>query len=104
MSNTAVKVARDLDVDLAICEAATLGPWIATELDNGVLVVRDHENVELVDAQFSEDSVFIAEAREGWPYAIRRVQEAERENDRLLNELNMLQQQLDQHHQSKNFD
>lgn len=73
--------ARDLVADLAICEAATLGPWMASELDKGVLIVRD-------------SAEFIAQAREGWPYAIRRAQQAEREYDRIHNELNILQEKL----------
>lgn len=58
----AVLKARDLEVDLAICEAA--------------------------------DARFIAEARTGWPYAIKRTISAEAEVDRLRNELNILQEQL----------
>lgn len=69
---------RDLEADLAICEAATPWPWA---VDDGFLDVISEE-------------IFIAEAREGWPYAIRRAMAAEAENDRLRNELNILQEQL----------
>lgn len=86
--------ARDLDADLEICEAATAGPWIAVESGAGVLTVNAPDDFELMtDIPFDEDAQFISEAREGWPYAIRRAQDAERENDRLRNELNILQEQ-----------
>jgi len=63
--------ARDLEFDLSICERWDFGnPYIANE--------------------------FIRQAREGWPYAIRRALEAEAEVDRLRNELNILQEQLAQ--------
>lgn len=63
--------ARDLEFDLLICERWDFGnPDIANE--------------------------FIRQAREGWPYAIRRALKAEAEVDRLRNELNILQEQLAQ--------
>lgn len=65
--------ARDLEADLAICEAATSGPW------------ENEANIR-----------FAAEAREGWPYAIRRALAAEEEIDRLRNEISMLYEALNQ--------
>lgn len=81
---------RDLHADLRLCEAATVGPW-----ETGY----DHEEqrycVEAVnevswgggfivaDCAYKEDAKFIAEAREGWPHAIRRALEAEAERDEL---------------------
>lgn len=94
-------VTRDLEADLAICEAATPGPWA---VDDGFLDVISEENGGPIcevgdpyprgDNHPKENMQFIAEAREGWPYAIRRAMAAEAENDRLRNELNILQEQL----------
>lgn len=44
------------------------------------------------------DSVatFLAAARTGWPQTIRELQAAEKEIDRLHNELNILQEQMNQ--------
>ena len=78
--------ARDLEADLAICEAATPGPWDADLLYG------------LFHAAFGQalraDCEFAAEARQGWAYAIRRALDAETEVDKLRNELNILQQQV----------
>lgn len=62
-------MARDLDGDLAICEAATQADWYSV-------------------------AHFIAEARVGWPETIRELQAAEREIDKLRDEINLLQEQL----------
>jgi len=63
--------ARDLEFDLSICERWDFGnPYIANE--------------------------FIRQAREGWPYAIQRALAAEAEIDRLRNEIQILQEQLEQ--------
>jgi len=88
---------RDLEADLAICEAATPGPWkyapcgCSPTCDNADLsLISDEGWVSLDDARF------ITEAREGWPYAIRRALAAEAEIDRLRDEIRMLQEQLEQ--------
>jgi len=78
---------RDLDADLALCEAATWETWD-----------------KLIWHIPAADFHFTAESRQGWPYAIRRAQEAEREVDRLRNEIGMLQEQLSQHHRSGCYD
>lgn len=64
-------MSRDLESDLAICEAANLNLLSVGRSDN-----------------------FTLAARKGWPYAIRRALEAEKEIDHLRNELNILQEQL----------
>ncbi|TFE30809.1 hypothetical protein [Cohnella luojiensis] len=102
--STAIKPeARDLDADLAICEAATRGPWMWTwnglclspegAVDSGDYVAW----LQHSEGPNDEDRKFIADARAGWPYAIRRSQEAEQENDKLRDEINLLQEQLKQH-------
>ena len=97
------KQVRDLEADLAICEAATPGPWRINDDSRysnclvwgsrgsgrgAIAEVRDY------NLSWRDNVRFIAAAREGWPYAIRRALEAESEIDRLRNELNILQQQL----------
>jgi len=134
---------RDLEADLAICEAATPGPWyditdricseVTTNPNGGPqhwifqLWFKDEENMQ----NYAANARFITEAREGWPYAIRRalgaeaevkrlreerdfwarneyslgekvtrlareLEQRENEIDRLRNELNILQEQLEQ--------
>jgi hypothetical protein len=73
---------RDLTADLAICDAATESDyWVGLHSSEGVSVnsgicliakVRDRPTAR-----------FIAEARTGWPDAIKRALEAEREVARL---------------------
>jgi hypothetical protein len=71
---------RDLNVDLAICNAATPGPWI----DNGnEIVTESNRFVGIAGALTDEDNQFIAEARTGWPHAIERALAAEEEVERL---------------------
>ncbi|WP_427050440.1 hypothetical protein [Paenibacillus sp. TC-CSREp1] len=82
---------RDLHADLALCVAATSGPWFSVEnaytwqLFGGL-----YGNLQLVKApkrgtNYAEywpgedDARFIAESREGWPEAIRRAIAAEAE-------------------------
>ncbi|WP_178023068.1 hypothetical protein [uncultured Paenibacillus sp.] len=72
---------RDLAADLALCEAATPGPWFvgggpANEIrqPNGS---RRRRITTPPDADGIKDASFIAEAREGWPHAIRRAISAE---------------------------
>ena len=84
--------ARDLEADLAICEAATPGPWTFDR----VSVKREEYAILLSYLSTRDDLRFVAEAREGWPYAIRRAMEAEKEIDRLRNEISILQEQLAQ--------
>lgn len=86
---------RDLHADLALCEAATPGPWcfaLISDDDNGSIV--NLEGVCVMDFGTSPDiygqtasvgsppddinMAFIEESREGWPEALRRAIEAER--------------------------
>ena len=97
MTTASKNQARDLEADLAICEAATPGPWLIDEANKGVMSIGDQEGFEITtDILRDEDAVFIAEAREGWPYAIRRALEAEAEVDRLRAENAMLLEALNQ--------
>lgn len=98
---------RDLEVDLAICEAATPGPWIA---EGPNVICKDYTLFIGYDSRRQNDTLFVIAAREGWPYAIRRalemedkcrqlafeLEKAEREIDRLQNELGIYQEQLEQ--------
>lgn len=101
---------RDLEKDLAICEAATPGPWKIDDGDSEAIGIFDSNgnpicyfsgNPErgvglhgrIVD---KANARFAAEARVGWPYAIRYAMSLEREVDRLQNELHILQEQLEQ--------
>jgi hypothetical protein len=88
--------ARDLDADLDLCEAATLGPWKAC----GGLVISDlyNEWLTVVSAPRSPlpermNIKFIAAAREGWPYAIQLAQQLEREVEQLQKELQIYKDQ-----------
>lgn len=79
---------RDLDVDLAFCEAATPGRWTFMDVSSNSASITF---TGASDSGTVANIEFIAAARRGWPYAIRRLQEAEDKIDRLENELRMLQ-------------
>ena len=77
---------RDLTADLAICEAATAGPWrravgcecevfSGTDIYPDVITVNGDDMAYVVIEPNNER--FILEAREGWPEAIRRAIDAE---------------------------
>lgn len=90
MATASKELARDLEADLAICTAATPGPWMLAAQYELLLDAAGHA-LGFIEAK--EDRIFAMEARQGWPYAIRRAMEAEREIDRLRNELQMYQEQ-----------
>lgn len=85
---------RDADADLAVCDAATPGPWVAWGFkDNplGVCHVEVHlmvascraaENGEGMVPIRANDMRFIAMAREALPHWVRRCVKAETENVR----------------------
>lgn len=92
------EIKRDLAADLAVCEAATPGPWRYSSRDdddcgrfidpNGDSVMDFGHSPDIDDQTASggfppsgDDSVFIEEAREGWPHAIRRAIAAETKLD-----------------------
>ncbi|MCR8938737.1 hypothetical protein O0555_15495 [Brevibacillus laterosporus] len=73
---------RNLREDLEICYAATEGPWNADRVEwsgneNLQYWVMTHEDGVACAVSY-EDARFIAEARDGWPHAIRRAVDAER--------------------------
>lgn len=82
---------RDLAADLQICEAATPGPW-EVEGAGGVHVNGTRDGYIVVRAGTAlhtrwmswADAMFVANARQGWPHAIRRALAAEAEVERLL--------------------
>ncbi|WNF07427.1 hypothetical protein [Brevibacillus borstelensis] len=71
---------RDLHADLAICNAATAGPW-GWGVDNGESLLQNSRGVPVVFISepgiTDADARFIAEARTGWPHAIERALTAE---------------------------
>jgi len=71
---------RDLHADLAICNAATSGPWIET--DGGYVIVLDGTRPEgrgdfIAECDNIENARFIEVARDAWPHAIERALKAE---------------------------
>ncbi|MBA4542025.1 hypothetical protein H1164_03800 [Thermoactinomyces daqus] len=83
---------RDLLRDLEIAKNATPGPWFAYHR-GGVggfdyEVTLPDDTFYVIAAELSEHNAkFIAEAREGWPEAIRRAIEAENELAQLRAEI-----------------
>lgn len=78
---------RDLRADLALCDAATPGPWHADWRGTNHFELTTHAPgakdlwLSMPDSgiQKGEDLDMIAESREGWPAAIRRALSAEAE-------------------------
>lgn len=81
---TTLETKRDLHADLAICDAATAGEW---KFNGNEVVVTSNPLVGIAGAMGEEDCEFIAEARQGWPEAIRRAIAAEAEVERLRSAL-----------------
>lgn len=82
---------RELAADLALCESATVGPWlvdgnVANQIRQPYGSKRRRINTP-PDADGIKDALFIARAREGWPEAIRRAMAAEAEVERLRDHL-----------------
>lgn len=92
------EIKRDLRVDLAICAAASAGPWLFEpgsdpEWDGGFeggiiahggdYVCDFGDSTQYYPSEGSppstEDATFITEARTGWPHAIERAINAEKE-------------------------
>ncbi|MCR8843139.1 hypothetical protein NQ117_05555 [Paenibacillus sp. SC116] len=88
MSTTTEKK-RDLHADLAICDAATSGPWNIADTTDGFYVLDADDYVLAATLEHAVDATFIVEARQGWPEAIRRAIVAEAEVERLQCELTM---------------
>lgn len=78
---------RDLHADLALCEAATEGPWRYGGDKWGDLVVYSSEKrgfhnnggeiAEIDGPNEVNNAKFITESRTGWPHAIERALSAE---------------------------
>lgn len=74
---------RDAEKDLAMCDAATPGPWVVDDV-NGVIWNSEGKRVfELGGYEEPDDHLFIAESREALPYWIKRALAAEAEAERL---------------------
>ncbi len=72
--------ALDLDVLLALCDAATPGPWVAESRGNIYAPHGDTDGgaCEITDTTFRDgDAAFIAAAREAVPALITRLRAAE---------------------------
>ncbi|OMC96253.1 hypothetical protein MKX34_24110 [Paenibacillus sp. FSL R5-0636] len=74
---------RDLHADLAICNAATSGPWQTADTTDGYYVLDADDYVLAATLEHAADATFINEARTGWPIAIERAISAEAELERL---------------------
>jgi hypothetical protein len=89
---------RDLEADLAICEDATPGPWRVVgrnyALQGFPQVEMNTPEGHYFSVNFPYDADFIATARTSWPETIQYAMQLEGEIDRLQNELNILQEQL----------
>ncbi|MFB0845738.1 hypothetical protein [Paenibacillus oleatilyticus] len=88
-------VARDLEADLMICMEAEPSQQELQSLKYAAESSMLFVNKEWRDVITKAAGMLIF-AREGWTHAIRRALEAEAEVDRLRNELNILQEQLEQ--------
>ncbi|MCT2195194.1 hypothetical protein M3G15_08575 [Paenibacillus sp. p3-SID1389] len=99
------KAKRDLAADLALCEAATPGPWRSKTNRHPELGGSPWGWYEAGGRQigtwsgsrnrnYSEDNRFIEVAREGWPHAIRRAIAAETEVIRLIKALDKVRKCL----------
>lgn len=88
---------RDAEKDLAMCEAATLGPWVCKENTHPELNGQPWGWIQASGWKIGTwsgsrnpnhvaDNRFIAEAREALPYWIKRAMAAEAEVDQLRKE------------------
>jgi hypothetical protein len=110
---------RDWQKDLELCDKATPGPWIQGDkkyqklLGNSSMVFKptvrgngvNIKFISQIDGRYQDkdetnnllwitavkDAKFIAESREGWPAALRRVIELEAENERLRDMLRRIE-------------
>lgn len=89
------EIKRDLHADLAICSAATAGPWRKlTKYEEAIVnadtfsdvVTVSGDDMAYVDIE-PADATFITEARTAWPIAIERAINAEAEVERLRSTL-----------------
>lgn len=80
---------RDLREDIAICDAATSGPWSAEITLRDTQVYDSTDTYPIAEFNFANgdnDARFTAAARTGWPHAIERAIRAEAEVRRLRND------------------
>lgn len=85
-----VETKRDLHTDLVICEAASDGLDVCegdTEIFSLYIDPDKPEQGTIINCTYEDDAIFIVEAREGWPEAIRRAIAAEAEIERLKGEI-----------------
>lgn len=82
---------RDLAADLSICEAATDGPWEIFLSGSGYYIHAVDYSQAGGPIAIHENAVHIAEAREGWPHAIRRAMAAEKAAQEFADIINVKQ-------------
>lgn len=84
------EIKRDAAADLAMCEAATPGPWVV-DGENGVIWDGNGQIVVVLDANADPDNDdFIAESRTALPHWIKRAQDAEKRISAACDKLNSL--------------
>lgn len=81
---------RDLMADLEIINAATPGPWLISPHSNFIGIMTEGRFYEVAKYFDKHDARFISEAREGWPYAIRRAIRAEDRSELMEAEIERL--------------
>lgn len=91
---------RNAAKDLAMCEAATPGPWKTSQHDEyslDIVSVPEQEVICWTDSfgQGARDGYFIAEAREALPYWIKRAVAAETEVKKLAEALELIVNESD---------
>ncbi|NGQ95044.1 hypothetical protein G3578_07580 [Brevibacillus sp. SYP-B805] len=88
---------RDAAADLAMCEAATPGPWRndhdQVTKENGVPLFKAFRMRG--DFQMRNDTRFITESREALPHWIQRAVEAEAEIERMRKETEAIRYVVD---------
>lgn len=86
---------RDAEKDLAMCEAATAGPWQTSQHDQyslDIVSMPEQEVICWTDSfgQGARDGYFIAESREALPYWIQRAVAAEEREKKLVAALQLI--------------
>lgn len=86
---------RNAAEDLAMCEAATPGPWKTSQHDQyslDIVSMPEQETICWTDSfgQGARDGHFIAEAREALPHWIKRAVAAEEREKKLVAALQLI--------------
>ncbi|MDQ0168705.1 hypothetical protein [Paenibacillus tundrae] len=105
---------RDLQADLALCNAASPGPWFVSGNDERPVTSNNYDIFYARGSELAyvgiacEDEEFIAESREGWPESIRRAIAAEEKLTQLVtaleSKISMLDTRIDRRNGPCYFD